>query len=94
MFEKIGCFDKYFFTYWEETDLCLKAHIQVIVWSTCLEQDFGIKVLHQTEGKVKSLLFHQKQIYFREEACNANTNFFVFYSISSVLISFSKVVNH
>jgi len=64
VFEKIGCFDKYFFTYWEETDLCLKARNAgyFLVYMP------GARLWHKgaasDRGKVKSYYFTRNRFIF------------------------------
>lgn len=64
VFEKIGYFDKYFFTYWEETDLCMRARNAGYRLVYMPKAKIWHKVASSSKGKVKSFYFTRNRIIF------------------------------
>ncbi|MFA5295893.1 MAG: glycosyltransferase family 2 protein [Methanoregulaceae archaeon] len=64
VFEKIGYFDKYFFTYWEETDLCMRARNAGYRLVYMPGAKIWHKVASSSKGKVKSFYFIRNRIIF------------------------------
>ena len=64
VFEKIGYFDKTFFTYWEETDLCIRARKAGYRLIYMPEAKIWHKVASSSKGKVRSYYFARNRILF------------------------------
>jgi GT2 family glycosyltransferase len=64
VFEKIGYFDKNFFTYWEETDLCMRAIKAGYLLVYMPDAKIWHKVAASSKGKVKSYYFARNRILF------------------------------
>jgi len=77
VFEKIGYFDKYFFTYWEETDLCKRASNAGYRLVYIPEARIWHKVASSSKGNVKSYYFARNRIIFVRRYAT-RTQFFCF----------------
>lgn len=78
VFEKIGCFDKYFFTYWEETDLCMRARNNGYRLVYMPIAKIWHKVASSSKGKVKSYYFTRNRFIFVKRYAT-NFQFFCFF---------------
>jgi GT2 family glycosyltransferase len=80
VFEKIGCLDKSFFTYWEETDLCIRASRSGYRLMYAPEAKIWHKVAASSKGKVKSYYFTRNRFFFmRRNATSAQFFCFLLY---------------